>query len=395
MRKQELSRRKVLAGLATAGGGSAFVGSGASALLTDEETFTNNAVRASTSVSGEMQLDVETRMIDAPSTFGNDGRKLVPNWSVSIPDEEGDNNTGYVWLRLLNCPVPVSLARYITVDLEIHCDTRTETLVEGPLLDVADRLRAGIPIDGACTTSNPGQQACLSPGEEITVVFDWDLDGYQGDGGSLPITFEFHALQCRYNDGSDNPFPEVESCEDASNHAISYVAFCSNSDDPIEPDTTVLASDEDGPTEIEWQTGQPVTHVIVMAGQECKLYSYPNGATSGTVNSGHSDLTDADVELVECNNSSPCSETGSGGNSVKLEWEDGAFVMEAMEEAENETNADGKNGGGNEGSENNGNGNDGNGNTGGSNTGTGNGSEEPVGNDSETSVGNDDGGPGT
>jgi len=390
MSKQQLSRRKVLAGLATAGGGSAFVGSGASALLTDKETFTNNAVRASTSVSGEMQLDVETRMVDAPSTFGNDNGKLVPNWSVSIPDEEGENNNpGYVWLRLLNCPEPF-LAQHITVDLEIQCETRTETLVEGSLLDVANRLRAGIPIDGACTTTAPGQQACLSPGEEITVVFDWDLEGYQGDSASLPITFEFHALQCRYNDGSDNPFPEVERCEDASNHAISYVAFCSNSDDPIEPDTTVLASDEDGPTEIEWETGQPVTNVIVKAGQDCKLYSYLDGATSGKVNSGHSDLADSDVKLIDCNNSNPCSVSGSGGNSGKLEWEGGAFVMEAEEEAENETNADGNNGNGN-----NGGGNNGNGNNGGGNNGNGNGSEEPVGNDSETSVGDDDGGPGT
>jgi hypothetical protein len=342
MSKQQLSRRKVLAGLATAGGGSAFVGSGASALLTDEETFTNNAVRASTSVSGEMQLDVETRMIDAPSTFGNDNGKLVPNWSVSIPDEEGENNNpGYVWLRLLNCPEPF-LAQHIRVDVGIRCETRTETLVEGRLLTVADQLRAGIPIDGACMTTAPGEQACLSPGDEITVVFDWSLDGYRGDSASLPITFEFHALQCRYNDGSDNPFPEVERCGNASNHAISYVAFCSNSDDPIEPDTTVLASDEDGPTEIEWETGQPVTNVIVKAGQDCKLYSI-NGATSGKVNSGHSDLADSDVELIDCNNSNPCSVSGSGGNSGKLEWEGGAFVNEAEDEAE-KTDGDGNNG---------------------------------------------------
>jgi hypothetical protein len=217
MSKQELSRRKVLAGLGTAGGASAFLGSGASALLTDEESFSNNSIQVSTSVAGELELDVRPNPNETEVSFLNNETITMPGWDVLLPDTSG-NTPAYVWLGLKNCPTPPDCAEKIYPTLSVECNGETEKLLNNDknLIEFANELRSGIPLDPDCDTTVSGQQACFDKGQEVRVIFEWGVQGPVGDcsGVQIPLEFEFHAKQCRYNDGSDNPFPEVKSCED-------------------------------------------------------------------------------------------------------------------------------------------------------------------------------------
>lgn len=367
MSRKELSRRKVLAGLATAGAAGGFVGGGAAAVFSDTETFTNNSIQASATVSGELHLDVETDFITKEldlsdhfdfekdhfgndEKFGNDGKfdkfeKRIPKWTVTLPEEE-TNNPAFIWLRLKACPEPLKFARFIWVKVKVHGEHHSETLVHGNLLEVAAELRKGVALDPDVGSDDPGSQDCFEPGESVEVVLEWGILGhFRGKSRTISMPFEFRAKQCRYNDGTVNPFhpdgidPDLLDCEpdrDDKRQAISYLAFCTDEDGPLEaPTIEVLASDEDGPTEVEWTSETPIDHVVLKAGQLCKRYSYPGGETNATVNSGLEDIfPNPYVDRVECNPPNPCTVTDADGASIKLEEEGGTWVLEEEEEEE-------------------------------------------------------------
>lgn len=297
MSKQQLSRRKVLAGLATAGGGSAFVGSGASALFTDEETFTNNSIQASTSVSGELNLDITPRTFEKTddfgnvgwANFGNNGRTMhIPAWDVAIPNSDG-NNPAYVWLRLAACPEPRSCAR--NIEIELKCDD--STIIQGRLDETADQLRRGIPIDPGCADiEQPGSQRCFQPDDSVTITLDWSLlDGFDGCESDIEIPFEFHARQCRYNEGRENPFYDRDqdrtSCyvdKSSDGQAISWIGFCTGTDQPLDPGIKEIVEQTDAgePLSVRWSTETEVDFVVIKGANIWTVYDYrsDDGMTS-------------------------------------------------------------------------------------------------------------------
>jgi predicted ribosomally synthesized peptide with SipW-like signal peptide len=82
MEWEKLSRRKVLAGIASAGGVGAIVGQGTAALFSDEETFTSNAIEVSNNVAGVVDINVEIEADDDDIVY-----------SISLP-EAGTTDVG-------------------------------------------------------------------------------------------------------------------------------------------------------------------------------------------------------------------------------------------------------------------------------------------------------------
>jgi hypothetical protein len=345
MSKQELSRRKVLAGLGTAGGASAFLGSGASALLTDEETFSNNAISASTSVAGEIDLDVQPNPMSVSVDFGNfanNGTITIPAWDVTLPDIP-QNNPAYVWLRLKDCPDPPSCADDLEVELKLDCESGDITLVDGVLSNVVDTLRDGVPIDPDCGSEAPGGQSCFETGQSIRVILNWTAtESFQGC--SLQLPFEFHATQCRYNDGAMNPFPDLPECDETSGKSISFIAFCRKDGTSFSVDMVSAMNDLKS---VEWQTSQGIDYLVLFGGGRWTIYDYSNDSTSdgpatlGDTNAAF-DGTLASPESYCQGNAQSCPwkvaehEVGGGtigktdftGTSIKYEYCDDEFKKE-------------------------------------------------------------------
>jgi len=108
MTERDLTRRKVLSGMAVAGSTGALVGHSTVSFFSDEETFSNNSIRASKSTVGKITLDVD---------IDSSGDKVT--FTVSLPkaDENGEgefgntenpvptkNNPAQVWVRTKTCP---------------------------------------------------------------------------------------------------------------------------------------------------------------------------------------------------------------------------------------------------------------------------------------------------
>ncbi len=267
MSDNQLSRRKVLTALATTGGAGAVGGIGTGAFFSDEESFTNNGITASKSVAGTVDLEV-----DVASLSDAEGVK----YSVNLP-EGVNNNPSNVWVRAETCP-PDS-ADHIDVKVQLVCDGHSQLIAEGTLKDVLEALRQGTKLecDGSCF--QPGESADL----ELEVT-----DVRPGAQSGIEFVFEFYAEQCRYNTDVDNPFDPLSDCEetDTSGKAISFIAFCSESGETLNPDITAINSEKDGePTSVDWTTDAGVDYVVVKSGQNFTIYDY-NGADSGTATTG-------------------------------------------------------------------------------------------------------------
>lgn len=273
MNDKQLSRRKVLGALATTGGAGALVGTGTSALFTDEETFANNSISASESVAGSVELEV-----DVDPLSDAEGVK----YSVNLP-EGVNNNPSHVWVRAKTCPDPLSSADELEVELRLECNGSTVTLERGQLLSVINALRGGRKVE--CGGSNDGQ--CFQPGESADLVLEV-LDVDSGAAPRVEFVFEFYAEQCRYNIDPDNPFDPSPDCERTPGHAISFIGFCSESGEPLEPEITQVNSRSDGePTSVDWETGSDVDYVVVKSGQNFTIYSSnSNNRTAGTATTG-------------------------------------------------------------------------------------------------------------
>jgi hypothetical protein len=190
MKNPVISRRKLLAGFATASGTGAVVGTGTSSLFSDTATFTGNNVEASSNVAGVVDIEVSVTGDPTSVTFG-----------VSLPtDSNGENvnnNPSYVWFRSDECP---------SQDLDVN-----EVTVDGDPIVTGASLRDV--LDGSVTTNDGGDisegvllscaEDCLEPGERCDLVIDL---------ASAPTTdcsfaLVFYGEQCRYRtDPGNNPF---------------------------------------------------------------------------------------------------------------------------------------------------------------------------------------------
>lgn len=218
MSPTEIDRRRLLAAVATLGSAGALGGFGTHAVLADAEPYD------STLESGRVDLEVswavdsgDSGTSDGPVSFDleltpedDDGSAVI---EIDLPQDGDRNNPAYVWLRSF-CPTPVSkLGAALEVALWYADATGarvgTAPIASGSLNDVTESLRGGLLVDG---DGDPGttEQSCLdtTTGDALSLRFEWELeDSYDGDGAATTAEFEFAAVQCRYGDPADNPFP--------------------------------------------------------------------------------------------------------------------------------------------------------------------------------------------
>ena len=277
MDKPDLTRRQVLSGIAVSGGAGALTGRGTIAVFSDEELFTNNSITGSASTAGAGVVELE---VTTSSSAGGDG--LV--YTVDVPDLT-DNNPSYVWVRPATCPEPIDAAANVDVELRVECGDHTTIIAEGTLKSVVNKLRENNGEPLRCQETEDAR--CLQPGESANLV----LDVISSDTDEeFAFDFEFYAEQCRYNAGTNTPFGSLNPCEstnETDGHAISWIAFCTDSG-TLDPDITEINStDGDGPTSVDWETDTDVEYVTAKSGTNFTVYDCRDSSTtSGTVTGG-------------------------------------------------------------------------------------------------------------
>jgi hypothetical protein len=220
-----MTRRRVLAALAVAGGAGALTGSGTAAMLADSERSGGSLT------TGVVDLVVEYELLTGPgagTVTTVDGPRLrVPIDGLgyesaagsmlvtfALPQTRNDpNNPAALWLAS-QCPTPgaTTLGETLTLTLS-YADCATgepiRPIIQGRLREVADQLQAGYRIDGAPLT--PGDD-CLT--DEVCLLLEYDLDGYVGSE-HLDLAFWFRAIQCRHAESQANPFAgrDIQPCE--------------------------------------------------------------------------------------------------------------------------------------------------------------------------------------
>lgn len=295
MGKSELSRRKVLASLTAAGSSGVVVGSWTGALFNDQEWFGDDAITASTSVAGVVNIavDVDTRTSGTGVTY-----------SITLPDRES-NNSSYVWIRTSQCPSPDELAAAAAVELRIECHSGSTT-ERARLSEVLDRFRDGRLLCGG--DSDP----CLQPGEtwELELEVHSIEDGYDGPPGPIEFELEFYGEQCRYNEEPESPFEDtIPACVTTGDRTpgISFVAFCSGEDslscDDIELEVTETKPGPE-PIAVDWESTTPVDAAVLKAGQTLERFEF-DAAETGSLRVGEGEPAE---EVVSP--SSPCPDGG-------------------------------------------------------------------------------------
>jgi hypothetical protein len=323
MKEIEISRRQVLATVGTAGGAGALTGSGAAAYLSENVSFTRNEI-----LSGSIDLRVDWDVDDGdagssegdvtvPIELTDENRSGTATFDVLLPDD-GSNNPAYGWFRM-TCPEITELVTDLEVALSYACNRSTIDIAAGTLCEVAEDLRNGLALDPECDPDvDPTGRKCLQPGEPVTLVLEWELgDGFKGKDETA-LTFDFVASQCRYRDGTENPFPEAQSCDCPDGHAISWVAFCGEYGEPYDEDdfefdvTVDTLTLHDAPDTLDSVVLKYATYIRV----------FENPGTSGvfTTTSGGTeyDQDGSGFEGTDRTNAEPCSD----GCGLKFEGDD-------------------------------------------------------------------------
>lgn len=211
-----LTRRRVLAALAAAGGAGALAGQGTGALLRDGEGaggqltagFVDLTVAYWQGDPASADLDDPDGVADGPRlalpiavpTDGSEGRALL---RFSLPDSaRGTNNPASLWLRA-DCPPQTTLAELLGVRLR-YSDadgTAGPRIDAGSLREVAEGLRTGRRLHG---NGDPADGFdCLT--DYLFVLVEYDLQGYVGSE-TVEFALDVAAVQCRNSDPDRNPF---------------------------------------------------------------------------------------------------------------------------------------------------------------------------------------------
>jgi hypothetical protein len=329
----DLNRRNVLAGMAAVGGSGALVGGTTGALFSDEATFGNDTISASTSVSGVVDIQVETETESDPPSV---------SYGVTLPDGGNNNNPSYVWVRTSECPSSIGLANALSVELRVECNDGSSTIGSGTLTEV---LTSTALTEGTLLCEDGG---CFQPGEQQTLVLEVTgvADQYQGSD-SVEFELEFYGQQCRYTAATENPFAPASAigeCEPTTalsqSHAISFIAFCSRDGSDFDARIEeVLATDAYGnPTSVRWNTGSGnhADYVVVKAGQQFTIYDYTNVRYDNGVATVGDSGAEFNGTAPNSRSSEPCrlatdkvgdEEFPASGTHTKLEY-DGTFQTE-------------------------------------------------------------------
>lgn len=229
-----MSRRRILATLAAAGGAGALSGTGASALFRDREGVNGRLTTGIVDVVGEYWLlsgpgfdgDFDRSdpdgVVDGPQisvpigTLDEDRTRGSMLFRFALPQPDGAvNNPVSLWLRT-ECPPSNALAEFLEVRLSYASadGTRGATITRGSLREVTDALRTGYRLDPAGDPTD-GTPDCLT--DELFVLVEYDLGEYVGTATTgLPLFIA--AVQCRNAGSQSSPFPDdaIDTpCEEA------------------------------------------------------------------------------------------------------------------------------------------------------------------------------------
>lgn len=308
-----VSRREFLAALTAAGTSGAVVGTGTAALYADEDSFVDNLFGSGT-VDLVTEWDVDggpsgssegDATIDIDLTDGN--RSGSGTITVRLPDGDA-SNPAYAWLRA-RCPPASSLNEALSVTLR-YCGKSGTPLVpvNTSLTAMANILRNGVPLDPRCGNHEPGEQRCLQPGEPVELHLEWELDDEFVGRGQTSLTFDFVARQCRYRDGTVNPFDQATACRTPTTdrHGVSFVEIHGYLDTDEQNDCTRLGKleledDYCGQSGIGENSIDPGTYDLYEDGGDCGFDSDYDVRVTETVEKnegGNSETTGLAFELL-------------------------------------------------------------------------------------------------
>jgi hypothetical protein len=221
-----VSRRRVLAAIAAAGGTGGFVwtasGAETTAMLRDDEKFEASLT------AGMLNLMIEYEILAGPGADGPGRSGTVDGPRVRLPigalgaDEPSGrtlltfslpqrghavNNPAALWVAT-RCPDPAatSLGEALRLTLSYaDCETgaRVSRIADGSLREVATALRGGRRIDGDPAT---GTLDCLT--DRVCLLAEYELVGYVGSE-TVDLPLWASATQCRHATPT-NPFADVD-----------------------------------------------------------------------------------------------------------------------------------------------------------------------------------------
>lgn len=341
--KNNITRRRVLAGIATAGTAGALGSAGTYALLSDtartRATFTSGSldlrVHYDTTYEG-VETQTDSGVIDgAESVELFDRGDLKPGDSGRMKFcFDVTTNPAYLWVcGDLTAGNDSDLADAIETTLR-YCGS-DGTAIGGEnrsLSSVFADLAGGVPLDYDGTDATPGEQTAYEPssGSGITgpcLCIEWELPAEVGNeiqSDELSFDLTFHAVQARHNDGTDAPCggDDGRDSDDGDGDdgggpdrkAISFVAFGYTGEEPAIDLTITETKDGDEPLAISWSADPAVDAVVLKTGGGKHAIENFSGGTSGTatVGAGTSRTTGQ-----EPNDPYP------NGSAVKFEYDEG------------------------------------------------------------------------
>jgi len=283
MPNSELTRRKLLTGLAAAGGAGAGVGTGTSALLTGEV----DGFGGTLAVGGlDLNLECKSENCEIGDQGGPSVDTTIRTMGGSHKEMAGgstkftlklDGNPGYVWLRMDCLDLEES---ELDGELELTILFEGQKLAKFGMNDIPGKVLRGIQL-------SPQEEGVkhLESGEEYVFELTWEYDrqGARGygdfgvstfggwpkwkeneddeDGGDdsearrLELPLNFKAEQ-RRNNTPTNPFENVGPCLDDDNHdeGDGEKTICFS----VPPGQIGNSNSQSGPLEIQFEQ-PPVT----------------------------------------------------------------------------------------------------------------------------------------
>ncbi len=332
MKDTGLTRRKLLAGVAAAGGSGATAGVGTASLFNERGLFGENTIAA-----GALDMEVTLGGSTSPSEsaikidFSEAPRQGSKDITIGLPP--GENNPAYLWVGAVSCPDGGAIGHALTLTLRYRdCGTGNDGDLIGTgdsLEEFASDLVKGVPLDASQTGgSHPGEQSCLTPDSEICLRLDWALaEDYSGDE-SVPLEFEFVGRQCRHADGTDNPFDEApQSCDDDSIDGLSWFAFCPSAGNTLDHSQFSFTIDDHT---VDLQDG-PATLETVVLKHSTELWVFddpdPQGEFTTLGESDYDQLANS-FPPSERSNSCPCL---NGNLGLKYDIVDGQATLDSLE----------------------------------------------------------------
>jgi len=295
MSEEDLTRRKVLSGMAITGSSGALVGHSTVSLFSDKETFSNNSLTAANTSGGTVNLTVTP--VDDDHIAGNESSGERVEFDVTLP-QDGRNNPAFICVEG-ECPCDfdknpsncsdnknLEVADDLEVRVDLQCpDDKLEPILRGSLREVLDVLERGVLL---CNETG----SCLETGQTLTLALEVTKE-YTKKEYNIDIGLTFFAEQCRYNNVPDestlleNPCQSEGECPPPeTGSGIRFIAFCSIENNVVDTvaasSVTILGSlqlDDGQPTSLVWTTDNPVDYVIVFGGDTWTIYDYSNDGT--------------------------------------------------------------------------------------------------------------------